>query len=180
MSRFNTQDNAPARDAGPRVNNQINVQQVRLVLEDGSMHGVISTREAMSMAAEVGLDLVEISPTAVPPVCKILDYGKFKYENQKRKNEAKKKQKVIEVKEIKMRPGIDDHDYEVKMRAIHRFLEEGDKVKVTMRFRGREMVHQELGVKVLDKVKADLDAIAKVESHPKMEGRQMIMVVAPK
>jgi len=156
------------------------VQQVRLVLEDGSMHGVISTREAMNMAAEVGLDLVEISPTAVPPVCKILDYGKFKYENQKRKNEAKKKQKVIEVKEIKMRPGIDDHDYEVKMRAIHRFLEEGDKVKVTMRFRGREMVHQELGVKVLDKVKADLDAVAKVESHPKMEGRQMIMVVAPK
>ncbi|HVI91207.1 MAG TPA: translation initiation factor IF-3, partial [Dongiaceae bacterium] len=119
-------------------------------------------------------------PTASPPVCKILDYGKFKYENQKRKNEAKKKQKVIEVKEIKMRPGIDDHDYDVKMRAIHRFLEEGDKVKVTMRFRGREMVHQELGVKVLDKVKADLEALAKVESHPKLEGRQMIMVVAPK
>lgn len=144
------------------------------------MHGVVTTREALSMAAEAGLDLVEISPTAVPPVCKILDYGKFKYEIQKRKNEAKKKQKVIEVKEIKMRPGIDQHDYDVKMRAIHRFLEEGDKVKVTMRFRGREMVHQELGVKVLDKVKADLDALAKVESHPKMEGRQMIMVVAPK
>ncbi|HEX9447337.1 MAG TPA: translation initiation factor IF-3 [Dongiaceae bacterium] len=180
MSRFNTQDNAPSRDSGPRVNNQINVSKVRLVLEDGSMHGVISTREAITMAAEAGLDLVEISPTASPPVCKILDYGKFKYENQKRKNEAKKKQKVIEVKEIKMRPGIDDHDYEVKMRAIHRFLEEGDKVKVTMRFRGREMVHQELGVKVLDRVKVELDAIAKVESHPKLEGRQMIMVVAPK
>ena len=134
----------------------------------------------MNMATEAGLDLVEISPTAVPPVCKILDYGKFKYEDQKRKAEARKKQKVIEVKEIKMRPGIDTHDYEVKMRAIHRFLEEGDKVKVTLRFRGREMVHQELGVKVLDRVRADLDAVAKVESSPRLEGRQMIMVIAPK
>ncbi len=132
------------------------------------------------MATEAGLDLVEISPTAVPPVCKILDYGKFKYEDQKRKAEARKKQKVIEVKEIKMRPGIDIHDYEVKMRAIHRFLEEGDKVKVTLRFRGREMVHQELGVKVLDRVRTDLDAVAKVESSPRLEGRQMIMVIAPK
>jgi translation initiation factor IF-3 len=162
------------------VNAQIGVPQVRLVLEDGTMHGVVTTREAISMAQEAGLDLVEISPTAVPPVCKILDYGKFKYEAQKRKNEARKKQKVIEVKEIKMRPGIDIHDYEVKMRSVHRFLEEGDKVKVTMRFRGREMVHQELGMKVLDKVRAELDEIAKVESSPKMEGRQMIMVVAPK
>ena len=132
------------------------------------------------MAADAGLDLVEVSPNATPPVCKILDLGKFKYEEQKRKNEARKKQKVIEVKEIKLRPGIDTHDYDVKMRSIHRFLEEGDKVKVTMRFRGREMAHQELGVKVLDKVKADLDAIAKVESQPKMEGRQMIMVISPK
>ncbi len=153
---------------------------MRLVLADGSMHGVVSAREAMNMATEAGLDLVEISPTAVPPVCKILDYGKFKYEDQKRKAEARKKQKVIEVKEIKMRPGIDIHDYEVKMRAIHRFLEEGDKVKVTLRFRGREMVHQELGVKVLDRVRTDLDAVAKVESSPRLEGRQMIMVIAPK
>src|SRR5690348_7300260 len=158
----------------------INIPQVRLVLEDGTMHGVISTREAISMAQEVGLDLVEISPTASPPVAKILDYGKFKYEEQKRKNEARKKQKVIEVKEIKLRPGIDTHDYDVKMRSVHRFLEEGDKVKITMRFRGREMAHQELGVKVLDRVKADLEAVAKVESAPKMEGRQMIMVISPK
>ena len=132
------------------------------------------------LAEEAGLDLVEVAPNADPPVCKILDFGKYKYEEQKKKNEARKKQKVIEVKEIKLRPGIDTHDYEVKMRAVHRFLEEGDKVKVTMRFRGREMAHQELGVKVLDRVKADLDAIAKVESAPKLEGRQMIMVVAPK
>jgi translation initiation factor IF-3 len=132
------------------------------------------------MAADVGLDLVEISPNAEPPVCKILDYGKFKYEAQKKKNEARKKQKVIEVKEIKMRPGIDDHDYDVKMRAIHRFLEEGDKVKVTMRFRGREMVHQELGMKVLERVRGDLETRAKVEQLPKMEGRQMIMVMAPR
>jgi translation initiation factor IF-3 len=180
IARLPDKDNAPARDNGPRVNQMINIPQVRLVLEDGTMHGVVSTREAIAMAQEAGLDLVEISPTAQPPVCKILDYGKYKYEDQKRKNAARKKQKVIEVKEIKMRPGIDTHDYEVKMRSVHRFLEEGDKVKVTMRFRGREMVHQELGMKVLDKVRQELDAIAKVESMPKLEGRQMIMVVAPK
>ena len=132
------------------------------------------------MAQEAGLDLVEISPTASPPVAKILDYGKFKYEDQKRKNAARKKQKVIEVKEIKMRPGIDTHDYEVKMRSVHRFLEEGDKVKVTMRFRGREMVHQELGLKVLERVRGELDALAKVEQMPRLEGRQMIMVMAPR
>ena len=180
IARPPEKENAPSRESGPRVNGMINIPQVRLVLEDGTMHGVISTREAISMAQEIGLDLVEISPTASPPVAKILDYGKYKYEAQKRKNEARKKQKVIEVKEIKMRPGIDIHDYEVKMRSVHRFLEEGDKVKVTMRFRGREMVHQELGMKVLDKVRADLDAVAKVESHPRLEGRQMVMVVAPK
>ena len=174
------QEPAPSRNDGPRVNHQINVPQVRLVREDGSMVGVVTTREAINMAADAGLDLVEVSPNATPPVCKILDLGKFKYEEQKRKNEARKKQKVIEVKEIKLRPGIDIHDYDVKMRSIHRFLEEGDKVKITMRFRGREMAHQELGVKVLDKVKADLDAVAKVESQPKMEGRQMIMVISPK
>jgi translation initiation factor IF-3 len=180
IARFPSQEAAPTQDKGPRVNHQINVREVRLVKEDGEMLGVVSTRDALSMAAEVGLDLVEISPTAVPPVCKILDYGKFKYEAQKRKNEAKKKQKVIEVKEIKMRPGIEEHDYEVKMRAIKSFLEEGDKVKVTMRFRGREMMHQELGMKVLDKVRTELDELIKVESHPKLEGRQMIMTIAPK
>jgi translation initiation factor IF-3 len=174
------QEPAPSRNDGPRVNHQINVPQVRLVREDGTMVGVVTTREAINMAVDAGLDLVEVSPNATPPVCKILDLGKFKYEEQKRKNEARKKQKVIEVKEIKLRPGIDTHDYDVKMRSIHRFLEEGDKVKVTMRFRGREMAHQELGVKVLDRVKADLDAVAKVESAPKMEGRQMIMVISPK
>ena len=174
------QEPAPSRNDGPRVNHQINVPQVRLVREDGSMVGVVTTREAINMAADAGLDLVEVSPNATPPVCKILDLGKFKYEEQKRKNEARKKQKVIEVKEIKLRPGIDTHDYDVKMRSVHRFLEDGDKVKITMRFRGREMAHQELGVKVLDRVKADLDAVAKVESAPKMEGRQMIMVISPK
>jgi len=144
------------------------------------MVGVVPLREALNMADDAGLDLVEISPNASPPVCKILDIGKFKYEAQKKLNEARKKQKVIEVKEIKMRPGIDDHDYQVKMRAIFRFLEEGDKVKVTMRFRGREMVHQELGMKVLDRVRAELDPKAKVEQSPRLEGRQMTMVMAPR
>jgi translation initiation factor IF-3 len=144
------------------------------------MVGVVPVREALIMAEEAGLDLVEISPNASPPVCKILDFGKFKYELQKKESEARKKQKVIEVKEIKLRPGIDEHDYQVKMRSVHRFLEEGDKVKVTMRFRGREMVHQELGMKVLDRVRAELDALAKVEQWPRLEGRQMIMVMAPK
>ena len=154
--------------------------QVRLIDDAGQMIGVVSRREALNRAQESGLDLVEVSPTAEPPVCKILDYGKFKYESQKKKNEARKKQKIIEVKEIKMRPGIDDHDYDVKMRAMHRFLEEGDKVKVTMRFRGREMVHQELGLKVLERVRGQLDEVAKVEQMPRLEGRQMTMVIAPK
>ena len=144
------------------------------------MIGVVARREALSRAIEAGLDLVEVSPTADPPVCKILDYGKFKYESQKKKNEARKRQKIIEVKEIKLRPGIDDHDYNVKMRAMHRFLEEGDKVKVTMRFRGREMVHHELGLKVLERVRGQLDEVAKVEQMPRLEGRQMTMVIAPK
>lgn len=132
------------------------------------------------MAAEVGLDLVEVSPNAEPPVCKILDYGKYKYEAQKKKAEARKKQKVIEVKEIKLRPNIDDNDYDVKMRAMRKFIEDGDKVKVTLRFRGREMAHQDLGMKVLDRVRENLDDLAKVEQHPKMEGRQMVMVMAPR
>ena len=158
----------------------IDVPKVRLISEKGEQVGVVSKNEALAMAQEVGLDLVEVSPNADPPVCKILDYGKLKYETQKKKNEARKKQKIIEVKEIKMRPGIDQHDYDVKMRSIHRFLDEGDKVKVTLRFRGREMVHQELGVKVLERVRDDLTTVAKVEQFPKMEGRQMTMVMAPK
>ncbi len=132
------------------------------------------------MAAEIGLDLVEVSPNAEPPVCKILDYGKYKYEAQKKANEARKKQKVIDVKEIKMRPGIDDHDYEVKMKAVRRFLDDGDKVKMTIRFRGREMAHQDLGLKVLERVRDELDEVAKVEQHPRPEGRLMTMVIAPK
>lgn len=136
--------------------------------------------DALGRAEEVGLDLVEIAPEAKPPVCKILDYGKFKYEAQKKANEARKKQKVIDVKEIKMRPNIDHHDYDVKMRAMNKFLGEGDKVKVTLRFRGREMAHQELGLKVLERVRDDLGNVSKVEQFPKMEGRQITMVVAPK
>ena len=154
--------------------------RVRLVDERGDMVGVVTRNEALDMATDAGLDLVEIAPNADPPVCKILDFGKYKYEEQKKKNEAKKKQKVIEVKEIKFRPSIDDHDYDVKMRSMHKFIGEGDKVKVTMRFRGREMVHQELGMKVLERVRGDLETRAKVEQLPKMEGRQMIMVMAPR
>ena len=144
------------------------------------MIGVVSLDEAMRTASDVGLDLVEISPQAEPPVCKILDFGKYKYEAQKKANEARKKQKVIEVKEIKLRPGIDTHDYDIKMKAMKGFLTEGDKVKITLRFRGREMAHQELGAKVLERVKVDVEAIAKVEQWPKMEGRQMTMVISPK
>jgi translation initiation factor IF-3 len=144
------------------------------------MVGIVTRNEALDMAAEAGLDLVEIAPNADPPVCKILDFGKFKYEEQKKKNEAKKKQKVIEVKEVKFRPSIDDHDYDVKMRSMQKFIGEGDKVKVTMRFRGRELAHQEIGMDVLMRVKGDLDAIAKVEQFPRMEGRQLTMVVSPK
>jgi len=154
--------------------------RVRLVNERGEMVGVVQRNEALAMAADAGLDLVEISPNADPPVCKILDFGKFKYEEQKKKNEARKKQKVIEVKEIKLRPSIDDHDYDVKMRSMTKFIEEGDKVKVTMRFRGRELAHQELGMNVLIRVRDDLDAIAKIEQMPRMEGRQMTMVISPK
>lgn len=144
------------------------------------MVGVVSIREALERAAQAGSDLVEVAPNADPPVCKILDYGKYKYEEQKRRNEARKKQKVIEVKEIKLRPTIDDNDYGIKMKAMIRFIGEGDKVKVTLRFRGRELAHQDLGMKVLIRVRDDLDEIAKVEQMPKMEGRQMVMVVAPK
>ncbi|GFZ84708.1 translation initiation factor IF-3 [Elstera cyanobacteriorum] len=169
----------PTRD-GPRINDEINSMQVRLVAADGEMVGVVSLREALERAEDAGMDLVEVAAQAVPPVCKILDYGKFKFEEQKRKAEARKKQKIIEVKEIKLRPMIDDNDYAVKMRAMVKFIEEGDKVKVTLRFRGRELAHQELGMQVLIRVRDDLEAIAKVEQMPKMEGRQMIMVMAPR
>ncbi len=144
------------------------------------MVGIVLIRDALIAAEEAGLDLVEIAPNADPPVCKILDYGKYKYELQKKAAEARKKQKIIEVKEIKMRPNIDDNDYDVKMRSARRFIEEGDKVKVTMRFRGREMAHQDLGMNVLIRVRDELDAVAKVEQMPKLEGRQMIMVLAAK
>lgn len=162
------------------MNEEITAPKIRLVGPDGQMIGVVSVPEAITKAAEYGLDLIEISPNADPPVCKVMDYGKFKYEIQKKKNEARKKQKVIDIKEIKMRPGIDDHDYQVKMRSVRRFLEDGDKVKMTIRFRGREMVHMELGAKVLDRIRADIDAIAKVEQTPRTEGRMMTMVIAPK
>ena len=153
---------------------------VRLVGADGEMIGIVTTREALATAEQTGFDLVEISPNADPPVCKLLDFGKFKYEQQKKKNEARKKQKIIEVKEIKLRPNIDDHDYDVKMRAATSFLDEGDKVKVTMRFRGREMMHQDLGMNVLMRVRDQLEPLAKVEQSPQLEGRQMTMVLAPK
>ena len=169
----------PSRD-GPRVNKDIAAIQVRLIDEEGENVGIVATVVALEQALEAGLDLVEISPGADPPVAKILDYGRFKYEDQKKKNEARKKQKIIEVKEIKMRPNIDQHDYDVKMRSINRFIGDGDKVKVTLRFRGREMVHQELGLKVLNRVREQIDEIAKVEQFPRMEGRQMIMIVAPR
>ena len=169
----------PTRE-GPRINDEIGGIRVRLVDEKGQMVGVVGLNEALTMAASAGLDLVEIAPNADPPVCKILDFGKYKYEEQKKKNEARKKQKIIEVKEIKLRPSIDDHDYEVKRRSMMKFIEEGDKVKVTMRFRGRELAHQELGMDVLIRVRDDLDEIAKVEQMPRMEGRQMTMVMSPK
>jgi translation initiation factor IF-3 len=173
------QQAAPSRD-GPRVNNEIQALKIRLIDEKGEMVGVVGLREGQQMAEEAGLDLIEVSPNAEPPVCKIADYGKYKYEAQKKANDARKKQKIIEVKEIKMRPGIDDHDYEVKMRAMKKFLDTGDKVKVTLRFRGREMVHQDLGMNVLKRVREELEPISKVEQMPKMEGRQMTMVLSAK
>ena len=170
---------APTR-SGPRVNDEIRVPQVRLIDENGEMVGVMSARDAMLRAFDVGLDLLEIRPNAVPPVCKITDYGKFKYEQQKKANEARKRQKVVELKEIKVRPNIDDHDYEVKMKQMKSFIGEGDKVKVTLRFRGREMAHQELGIQVLERIRVELGETIKVEQMPRLENRQMIMVLAPK
>ena len=165
---------------GPRINGAIRAPMVRCIDPNGEQLGVLDTHEAIRKAEDFGLDLVEVQPNADPPVCKILDYGKFKYEAQKRANEARKKQKIIEVKEIKLRPNIDEHDYQVKMRNVQKFLNAGDKVKVTLRFRGREMAHQELGANVLTRVREETDDFAKVEAMPKLEGRQMIMVLAPK
>jgi translation initiation factor IF-3 len=162
------------------VNDEIRAPQVRLIDQDGEMQGVMSARDAWLRAQAVGLDLLEISPNASPPVVKILDFGKYKYEQQKKKNEAKKKQKVIEIKEIKVRPNIDENDYQVKMRAMKSFIEEGDKVKVTLRFRGREMAHQEIGVRVLERIKTEMDPLSKVEQMPRMENRQMVMVLTPR
>jgi len=172
---------APEREpSGPRINEAIRAREVRLIDENGQNLGIVSRFEALERASAAGLDLVEVSPDANPPVCKILDYGKFKYQEQKKAAEARKHQKTVEVKEIKMRPSIDDHDYDVKMRSIKRFFDEGDKVKITLRFRGREMAHQELGMDLLQRVKADLGDLAKVEAEPRLEGRQMVMVLAPR
>ena len=170
----------PPVKSGPRYNEMITVDKVRVIDQDGENIGVLYTREAIEQAAAVGLDLVEVSPNADPPVCKYLDVGKFRYEAQKKANLARKSQKTQEIKEIKMRPNIDDHDYDVKMRAMHRFIGEGDKVKVTLRFRGRELSHQQLGMNLLRRVQEDIAEVAKVESYPRMEGRQMLMVVSPK
>ncbi len=164
--------------AGPRANDEIKSATVRLIDHKGEQVGVVSTEDAQNMADEAGLDLIEVSPNSDPPVCKLLDYGKYKYDAQKKAAVARKRQKTFDVKEIKMRPGIDQHDYDVKMRSIVRFLEEGDKVKVTLRFRGREMVHQDIGAQVLQRVRDDLGELAKIEQSPKLEGRQMTMVMA--
>ena len=171
---------APVQKDGPRVNEEIRVREVQLIDQTGHNHGPTDIQIALERAREAGLDLVEIAPNSVPPVCKLLDYGKFKYQAQKKAAEARKKQKVVEVKEIKLRPMIDDHDYEVKMRSMHRFFEEGDKVKITLRFRGRELAHQELGYQLLNRVKDDVTKIAKVEQEPRFEGRQVVMVLAPR
>ena len=165
---------------GPRVNEGIDTPKIQLIDATGDNIGEVLIADALERAAEAGLDLVEISPNSKPPVCKILDYGKYKYQAQKKAAEARKKQRTVEVKEIKMRPNIDTHDYDVKMRSMRRFFEEGDKVKVTLRFRGREMAHQELGTLLLVRVRDDTSTIAKVESEPKLEGRQMVMVLAPR
>ena len=172
--------NTPPVKCGPRYNEFIQSEKVRVIDEEGENLGVMYTREAIAQAAEVGLDLVEVSPNADPPVCKFLDVGKYKYEAQKKANLARKSQKTQEIKEIKMRPNIDDHDYMTKMKKIVEFIGEGDKVKVTLRFRGRELSHQQLGMALLQRVAEDMTETAKVEAYPRMEGRQMLMVLAPK
>ncbi|CAO4840599.1 MAG: Translation initiation factor IF-3 [Holosporales bacterium] len=178
--RMNTQDNKPQKNAdGPRVNFEIVAPKVRVVGADGEMIGVLTRNEAIKLAQQSSLDLVEVSPNAEPPVCKIINYGKYKYELQKKKAEAKKKQKIIEVKEIQLRPMIGAHDLEIKSKAIARFIADGNKVKVVMRFRGREMAHQEIGLNIMNKIKESFDDVAKPESQPKLEGQQVIMILAP-
>lgn len=177
---MNTSTNQPPRRDEPRVNEQIKTASIRLIDEKGNMVGVVNVREALALAERAGLDLVEVSPNAEPPVCKIIDYGKYKYEAQKKAHEARKKQKVIVIKEIKLRPTIDKHDLEIKMRSVHQFLGEGDKVKVTMRFRGREIAHQEIGMNLLKKVQEDLGESAKIEQSPRFEGKQIVMLLGPK
>ncbi len=171
---------APPVKSGPRYNQMIAVDKVRVIDENGENIGVMYTNEAIEQAAGVGLDLVEVSPNADPPVCKFLDVGKFRYEAQKKANLARKSQKTQEIKEIKMRPNIDDHDYDTKMRSVNKFIGEGDKVKVTLRFRGRELSHQQHGMNLLKRVQDDVAEVAKIEAYPRMEGRQMLMVLAPK
>jgi translation initiation factor IF-3 len=170
----------PTPKDGPRINDEIRVPRVLLIDANGEKQGIMPTTAAIEAAEEAGLDLVEVSPNSDPPVCKILDYGKYKFQEQKKKNEARKRQKVVEIKEIKLRPNIDTHDYDVKAKAMHRFFDEGDKVKVTLRFRGRELAHPELGMKLLQQVKSDFEPVAKVEYEPRMEGKQMIMILAPR
>lgn len=173
-------NNAPVRESdGPRINENIKAKQVRLIDELGENRGVVSIKEALEIADEAGLDLIEISPQATPPVCKVLDFGKYKYEVQKRKNEAKKNQKVVNIKELKLRPAIDIHDYEVKLKQAKKFLSQGDKVKFTMRFKGRELSANNMGKEILDKIVEDLDLIGKVDSAPKLEGKQMSMMMSP-
>ena len=171
---------APPVKSGPRFDDMIQSDKVRVIDENGENLGVMFTNEAIEQANEIGLNLVEVSPNADPPVCKFLDVGKYRYEAQKKANAARKTQKTQQIKEIKMRPNIDDHDYDVKMRSVTKFLEEGDKVKMTLRFRGREMAHQELGMNLLKRVQDDTAEIAKIEAYPRLEGRQMLMVLAPK
>lgn len=170
----------PPSKKGLRVNNDITANEIRLIDDSGENHGTVDLAKGLAMAKEAGLDLVEISPNAEPPVCKILDYGRFRYAAQKKASLAKKKQKTVEVKEIKLRPGIEKHDYDVKMRSVDKFLTAGDKVKITLRFRGREMAHQELGMDILKRVEEDFKDLAKVEQAPKMEGRQIIMILSVK
>ena len=179
IRRPNKAPPAASKD-GPRINDDIRNAQIQLIDQTSDNKGTVETVVAIRMAQEAGMDLVEISPNTSPPVCKIMDYGKYKYSAQKKAAEARKRQKTVEIKEVKVRPNIDDHDYDVKMRSMKRFFEEGDKVKITLRYRGREMAHQEIGTKLLDKIKTDVAELAKVEQEPKFEGRQMIMVLAPR
>jgi len=168
-----------AQEKAQRLNEEITAPEVRLIGVEGEQVGIVSVRQALTLAEEAGVDLVEIAPLATPPVCRIMDFGKFKYQEAKRAHEAKLKQKQIQVKEVKFRPGTDDNDYAIKMRNLIKFLQEGDKAKITLRFRGREMAHQEFGIRMLERIKADLEEVGQVEQFPKMEGRQLIMVIAP-